>query len=102
MHSRIGNKGRVYYVACSECEQGGNGSAAEKCSCGWKVKRWNKMGCVIGTLIAKYHEEARGSAGNRRTTAPPGQSELIGAPQNKKARVVRAKTEDKKCGISTL
>jgi hypothetical protein len=27
--------------------------------------------------------------------AIPGQSEFIGAPQNKKARVVRAKTEDK-------
>ena len=29
--------------------------------------------------------------------AIPGQSEFIGAPQNKKARVVRAKTEEKKC-----
>ena len=27
--------------------------------------------------------------------AIPGQSEIIGAPQNKKARVVRAKTEEK-------
>jgi hypothetical protein len=32
--------------------------------------------------------------------AIPGQSEIIGAPQNKKARVVRAKTEEKKCSFT--
>ena len=56
MHSTIDNKGRVY-VVCSECERGGNGSAVDKCSCGWKVKRYNKMGCFLGTLMLKYKKD---------------------------------------------
>lgn len=37
-----------------ECERGGNGSDNNKCSCGFKTKRWNGMGCFIGTIMAKF------------------------------------------------
>ncbi len=39
------------WVACCECDRGGNGSDPEKCSSGWKCKRWNTQGCFIGKLI---------------------------------------------------
>lgn len=42
----------LLWVACSECERGGNGSDPDKCSCGWKAKRFNGSGCFIGSLIA--------------------------------------------------
>lgn len=47
-HSFTDVHGR-HWVACSECNRGGNGSDKEKCSCGCKVKRWNKQGCYLGT-----------------------------------------------------
>jgi hypothetical protein len=58
MHSEYDSKG-LLNVACSECERGGNGSDPNKCSCGWKVKKYNKMGCFAGTLMAKYQELMR-------------------------------------------
>ena len=43
-------------VDCSECERGGNGSAEDKCACGWKIKRGGKGACFLGTLMEKYKE----------------------------------------------
>ncbi len=45
------------WVACCECDRGGNGDDAEKCSSGWMCKRWNGLGCFIGTLMKKYDME---------------------------------------------
>ena len=41
------------WVACAECERGGNGNDKDKCSCGWQVKELNGMGCFAGTEIKK-------------------------------------------------
>jgi hypothetical protein len=41
------------WVACSECDRGGNGSDKDKCSSGWQVKRFNGMGCFSGSEIKK-------------------------------------------------
>ncbi len=40
------------WVACYECTRGGNGLA--ECSGGWEIKRWNKQGCFLGTLLPKF------------------------------------------------
>lgn len=58
MHSTIDNKGRIA-IDCSECERGGNGSATDKCACGWQVKRPKHGACYLGVLIEKYHKEAQ-------------------------------------------
>lgn len=42
----------LLWVACSECERGGNGTDKDKCSCGWRVKRFNGLGCFNGRLLA--------------------------------------------------
>ena len=39
------------FTACCECNRGGNGKNKDKCACGWRVKRWNKAGCYMGTEI---------------------------------------------------
>ena len=39
------------WTACCECERGGNGTAKDRCSCGWKSKRWNGLGCFSGTEV---------------------------------------------------
>jgi hypothetical protein len=67
MHSYFDSKGHLF-VACSECDRGGNGTDKDKCSCGWQVKRWNKLGCFMGTLLPKY-EEARLKAAESQATA---------------------------------
>ncbi len=53
MRSYYETKGELW-VACCECERGGNGSNEDKCSCGWKVKRWNELGCFLGNIIGKF------------------------------------------------
>jgi hypothetical protein len=58
MYSKVDNRGMLT-VDCSECERGGNGSAEDKCSCGWKVKKPYKGSCFSGELMEKYHGEAR-------------------------------------------
>jgi hypothetical protein len=72
MYSEVDTRGKLS-VDCSECERGGNGSAVDKCSCGWKVKKPHKGACFMGDLLPKHHEEARQKieeAAKRRTTAP--------------------------------
>ncbi len=54
-HSFRDTKNKLW-VACSECNRGGNGTDPDKCSCGWKAKRFNGSGCFIGTLMDKYEE----------------------------------------------
>ncbi len=49
-YSEKDNNGKLF-VDCSECERGGNGTAADKCSCGWKHKKGRKGGCFLGDLI---------------------------------------------------
>jgi hypothetical protein len=49
----------LLWVACSECERGGNGSDKDKCSCGFKCKRFNGTGCFSGTLMCKYAEVSK-------------------------------------------
>lgn len=51
MHSKKAD-GKLW-VACSECNRGGNGTAKDKCCCGGNIKRWNKLGCFLGELITK-------------------------------------------------
>lgn len=55
MKSFKDDKGRLW-VACSECDRGGNGHDKDKCSCGWKVKRFNGLGCYLGTLLEAIAE----------------------------------------------
>lgn len=50
MHSFTNQKKRRW-TACCECDRGGNGNAKDKCSCGWQVTEWNKLGCYIGEPI---------------------------------------------------
>lgn len=50
LHSRRDDKGRLY-VACSECNRGGNGNDPDKCACGGRVKTGGKVGCFAGTLM---------------------------------------------------
>ena len=45
------DEGGKKWTACCECERGGNGTAKDRCSCGWKSKRWNGLGCFSGTEI---------------------------------------------------
>lgn len=49
------------WVACCECERGGNGTAKDKCSSGWTCKKWDSLGCYLGKLIAGIQpkEEAK-------------------------------------------
>lgn len=49
-HSFRDTKGKLC-VDCSECERGGNGSAQDKCSCGWRIKRGKQGGCFMGDLL---------------------------------------------------
>lgn len=49
-HSNKDNRGALW-VACSECSRGGNGSEKDKCSSGFKVKRFNGLGCFSGSLL---------------------------------------------------
>ncbi len=51
MHSK--NENGKLWVACSECDRGGNGKAKDKCSAGGYIKQWNKLGCFLGELITK-------------------------------------------------
>jgi len=52
MHSNKDDGGKLW-IACSECNRGGNGEDKDKCSSGWRIKRWNHLGCFLGTLIKK-------------------------------------------------
>lgn len=56
MHSFFDDNG-IFWVACSECNRGGNGADPEKCSCGHRVKRFNGSGCFIGILMKKYKDK---------------------------------------------
>lgn len=46
------------FTACSECERGGNGASENKCSAGWLITKWNKLGCWSGQPMTsgKHHE----------------------------------------------
>jgi hypothetical protein len=52
-HSFKDTRGHLW-IACSECNRGGNGQDKDKCSTGWQVKRGGKLGCFCGTLLEKY------------------------------------------------
>jgi len=58
MKSFKDTKGKLW-VACSECERGGNGSDEDKCSCGGNCKRFNGTGCFSGEIIEKYLEKVK-------------------------------------------
>lgn len=49
-HSSKDTRGMLF-VDCSECDRGGNGTAADKCASGWKIKTGRKGGCFIGQLL---------------------------------------------------
>lgn len=49
-YSFTDDKGRRW-TACCECNRGGNGNDADKCSCGWTVIKWNGLGCYLGEPI---------------------------------------------------
>jgi hypothetical protein len=48
-HSKRDSRGNLW-IACSECNRGGNGNDKDKCSSGWEIKRWNGLGCFVGIL----------------------------------------------------
>lgn len=48
------DKKDMLWVACSECNRGGNGIDKDKCSSGGKCKKFNGTGCFSGTLMDKY------------------------------------------------
>ena len=54
--------GDLMFVACCECDRGGNGLDKDKCACGWKVKKWNEAGCYAGILMEKYKVENKKEA----------------------------------------
>jgi len=56
MYSYRDTKGKLW-TSCSECERGGNGTDVDKCSAIWRVKRYNDLGCFIGTLMEKYRKQ---------------------------------------------
>ena len=45
------------WVACSECERGGNGTDEDKCASGWNRKKYNGLGCFSGKILSKYKEK---------------------------------------------
>ncbi len=51
MYSYTDEAGREW-IACCECNRGGNGNDPDKCSCGWQCMTWNKMGCYLGDRAA--------------------------------------------------
>lgn len=55
-HSFKDSRGRLW-VACSECKRGGNGEGEDLCACGWRIKRFNGLGCFLGKLLAKEGEK---------------------------------------------
>lgn len=58
MNSFKDSKG-ILWVACSECERGGNGSDKDKCSSGGTCKKFKGTGCFSGTLMEKYKEKLK-------------------------------------------
>lgn len=52
-HSFKDKDGRLW-VACCECNRGGNGDGS--CACGYKKKRFDGLGCFSGELLDKYEE----------------------------------------------
>lgn len=48
------DKKEMLWVACSECNRGGNGSDKDKCSSGGRCKKFNGTGCFSGILMDKY------------------------------------------------
>jgi hypothetical protein len=53
------DKKGLLWVACSECERGGNGNGKDKCSCGGGIKRGGLNGCFSGTLMDKFEWEGK-------------------------------------------
>jgi len=51
MHSKKYDN-RAIWVACCECQRGGNGNA-NKCSCGGHIKKWDNLGCFSGQLTSE-------------------------------------------------
>lgn len=46
------------WVACCECDRGGNGNDKDKCSCGWRVKTWHrKEGCFLGKVLTEENNK---------------------------------------------
>lgn len=55
----VNRPGHVW-TACSECDRGGNGTAKEKCSCGWLIKEYDKLGCWAGSPMFPVLKLAEG------------------------------------------
>jgi hypothetical protein len=49
-HSYTDSNGKRW-TACSECNRGGNGKDKDKCSSGWKTKKFNGTGWWAGEEI---------------------------------------------------
>jgi hypothetical protein len=54
-HSKPDSRGMMF-IACSECDRGGNGD--QSCSSGWLIKRGGqeKGACFSGSLLDKFKE----------------------------------------------
>ncbi len=48
------------WVACSDCNRGGNGTAEHKCCAGGHIKQWNTLGCWSGVLSPDQIEQLKG------------------------------------------
>lgn len=45
------------WIACCECNRGGNGAAKDKCSCGGFIEEWDKLGCFLGDMIKEKEQQ---------------------------------------------
>ncbi len=59
MNSKKYDNGAVW-VACSDCDRGGSGTAENKCSAGGHIKKWDKLGCFSGILFLEQVEQLQG------------------------------------------
>jgi hypothetical protein len=59
MNSKKYDNGAIW-VACNECNHGGNGAVENKCSAGGHIIRWLKLGCFSGVLLPEQVEKIEG------------------------------------------
>lgn len=50
MHG-FNDKNGKRWTACCECNRGGNGNDNNGCSSGFKITKWDRMGCFSGVEI---------------------------------------------------
>jgi hypothetical protein len=49
---------QTQWIACYECNRGGNGKDLDKCACGWQIKEESTYGCYLGERIKEEDYDA--------------------------------------------